>query len=133
MIIPIEKLVSIPGSHSRDYNNQWCYYETSDDNSTYVINENTKFPSMLDIYKSVATQSEPPETKITYSVFYQDVNSDDIILLIPDKAFKVYINPEPYYNDKTKQYDIFESFVYFTEFEDAYNYSINNPRPITEG
>jgi hypothetical protein len=128
MIIPIDKLESIPDHASRDFNRQYAHYNTSDDNSTYPVFEYTKFPSMQDIFKAVATQSEPPETEVIYSVYYCDVNSDDAILPVIGGADKVSINPEPYYNELTKQNDIYEAFLKFTDFETAYKYAISNPK-----
>ena len=131
MIIPFNELVAIPGSHSRDYSNQHCYYNTSDDNNTWPINENTHFPTMQEIFKAIATESGAPKTIDTFSVFYKIVNADNAMLSLPKNSIKVNINPEPYYNELTNDHDIFESFAYFENIEDAYEYSINNPK-ITE-
>jgi hypothetical protein len=127
MIIPLDKIESTPGSHSRDYNYQWCYYKTSDNDTTYPINENTIFPEVLQIIIASQTGLPKPEIKTTYSVFYKIVNSDNAILPIPNNALKVWIEPEPYLNDVTREYDQYIAYAYFGNLEDAYNFSINNP------
>jgi hypothetical protein len=126
MIIPLDQLEAIPGSHSKDFNDQHCYYETSDDDTTWPINENTHFPTMQEIFKSIANKSDVPQTKDEYSVFYKYVDSDNAILPLPKNAIGIDINPEPYYNEVTKSYDSYSAFVHFKNIEDAYEYSINN-------
>jgi hypothetical protein len=128
MIIKFDNLESTPIYHSNDYNLQHCIYNTSDDNSTYPINEITKFPSMQDIFKAIAYNKDCPVTNIEYSVFYKFVKDENEIIPLVNPIINFSISIEPYYNEITGEYDIWESYAHFKNIEDAYEFSINRSK-----
>lgn len=115
MIIPLEDLISIPIYEHGHW--QYCKYETSNDESTFPIVEITWFPNPFDFKNYI---------KVHYEVFYKEVDRDDVELTDTILGMtKIVIACEPNWNEETKSYDKFSSFVRFDDIEQAYNYAIS--------
>lgn len=124
MLIPFNKLSARPEFANRNYDDQYCSYRTSSDDTTYPIMQHTKFPSFQDILAGVAMGITPEVKDIYYVVYPENLVSDHETIELPAGAKSFRIDDEPYYNSITGKCDIFMGFIYFENMKDAYNYAI---------